>query len=273
MSLPWDFRTTFPQPTEQAVEAGRVQPEDITVEGIGAIHDEHAREMMVVLMELDHVRDSQYRGVHPWNGKTPTKEKDIERLRQFFEAEPARLRRWFDNLMGVYADVFGVDAADAFRKAVEARHAGVEVVCANHQPPSPSAEPQPQSDPTLPKAPERLWAATAQPAKRPSRGPSARFPVPTPLTEAVAAGRFGVDEEGKRIRPGRDEVCEITASHADKLIDLIHAVPANADAIAAALAAYAEDFGAKAAEQLGAYARRQASRGERAEIPTPRTLL
>ena len=64
----------------------------------------------------------------------------------------------------------------------------------------------------------------------------------------------------------------ITENHADKLIDLLRAMPQHDDSgtathplhapFQAAVTAFAEDFGADAAKQLEAYARRQASLDE-----------
>jgi hypothetical protein len=98
----------------------------------------------------------------------------------------------------------------------------------------------------------------------------ARLPVPRPLPTAVAAGRFGQDEEERPIRPDPDEVQAITENQAEKLIDMLDAAkkvvseksPA-ADSLPGAfrtiLDAYARDFGDRAAQQLEAYVRRQSS--------------
>jgi hypothetical protein len=105
---------------------------------------------------------------------------------------------------------------------------------------------------------------------RRSRGAiAARFPVPRPLPAAVAAGRFGYDENQRPICPDADEVGAITESQTTKLIDMLEAMtPAPGkpavmdslpDAFHAIIAAYAQDFGEHAAQQLEAYARRQAS--------------
>jgi hypothetical protein len=94
----------------------------------------------------------------------------------------------------------------------------------------------------------------------------ARLPVPRPLPTAVAAERFGCDEEGP-VRPDADEVRIITINLADKLIDLLDARAAGRadqreqlqEAFHLALAPYAQDFGPRAAQQLEAYVRRQSS--------------
>lgn len=94
----------------------------------------------------------------------------------------------------------------------------------------------------------------------------ASFPVPKPLSEAIAAGRFRKDERGP-IRPSAEEVRAITENHAHQLIELLHAMrahPPSHDArtwteqeYARKLDAYRDDFGTHAADRLDAYCRRQ----------------
>ena len=72
--------------------------------------------------------DARRRGVDPVTGKSPKSHAARERLRKLFDSEPARLERWFQNLMDTYESAFGPDAADAFDKAIRARHAGIQVV-------------------------------------------------------------------------------------------------------------------------------------------------
>ncbi len=49
LRLKWDFRTTFPEPTEQAIEVGTISAEDLHPEGIRSIHEEQTREMLATL--------------------------------------------------------------------------------------------------------------------------------------------------------------------------------------------------------------------------------
>jgi hypothetical protein len=252
--LPWDFQTTFPQPTTEAIDAGIISDEDTTPEAIQAIHDEHAREALAVLHDLDAVLDARRRGVDPRNNKAPTLQPAKERLEKFFVTEPARLEHWFQNLMDVYEQAFGAEAADAFNKALRARHAGIPVV----------AEDQPE---TIAPTPPKQAEVVPKPCR--SRRPRhivARLPVPRPLPAAIAACRFGQEENGKPVRPSSQEVRAITEQLAEKLIDLLDSLtstPANTkdNVIAqfmAGITAYAEDFGPHAADQLEAYTRRQA---------------
>jgi hypothetical protein len=268
LKLKWDFRTSFPEPTEEAIEAGTINAEDLHPEGIRSIHEEHAREMLATLHDLDVVLDARHRGVDPRNNKAPTLAEAKERLQKFFQTEPARLERWFDNLLGAYQDAFGQEAAEAFGKAVRAWHAGVAVV----------AESSPKAAPPAPvtTGEKSVPAVKPKPVQRPGpRRVTACLPVPRPLPSAIAAGHFGQEENGRPVRPGAREVREITERHAEKLIDLLDSLasaPANGkDALQAqfdaGIAVYAEDFGQHAADQLEAYVRRQASldRCDRAE--------
>jgi len=252
----WDFRTSFPQPTPEAIDAGVISDEDLTPDNIAALHDEHAREALTLLHDLDAVLDARRRGVDPRTGKPPRTHAAREKLRRLLQDEPARLERSFENLMAVYEEAFGPQAADAFAKAIRARHAGVEVV----------------ADGQLPAA----APAGRQSARR--RIPAV-LPVPTPLPAAVAAGRFGHDDDGRPIRPGPDEVRAITEQHAEKIINLLDGLsqveewlrsPQCSDQarlyrerdqlearIQSLIKMYADDFGRDAADQLDAYTRRR----------------
>lgn len=229
--LPWDFRTTFPQPTPEAIEAGVVSDEDTEPESVKAIHEEHARELLMTLHDLDAVLDARRRGVDPRNNKAPMLAEAKERLEKFFETEPARLERWFTSLMGSYESAFGPEAADAFSKAVRAWHAGIEVVGPEHR----------QSPATKVPAVRRIQKVRA----------SSALPVPRPLRASVAAGIFGCDEDSKPIRPDAAEVRAITEEQAERMVEM------NDGDLHIAVAKYAEDFGPKAAAQLERYVRRQ----------------
>jgi hypothetical protein len=256
--LKWDFRRSFPEPTEEALDFKLIEPEDETAEGIRRIHEEEARQMLATLDELQVVRDAKRRHVDPKTNKAPKDKEAKEKLETFFETEPDRLERWFDNLLGVYGEAFGDEAAREFGKAVRAWHAGIEVV----------SESAPE-DPALPPAVAETLVkpVRAKPERRhnPERVP-ARLPAPRPLPSAIAAGHFGQEENGKPVNPGAHEVREFTKQHAAKLIDLLDSVPctpasARDELLArftAGIAAYAEDFGQRAARQLEAYVTRQA---------------
>jgi hypothetical protein len=95
--LKWDFCDSFPQPTEEAIEAGIISDEDLTPGNIRAIHDEHAREMLAMLRDLDAIMDARRRGVDPSTGHAHRTTASKERLSKLFGtvlSEPAgHLRR------------------------------------------------------------------------------------------------------------------------------------------------------------------------------------
>ena len=228
--LPWDFKMTFPEPTEEALEAGILLDEDNHPENTKALHDEHAHQALAILHDLDAVLDARRRGVDPVTGKPAQTHTSRETLRRKLETEPGRLEQSFENLIAVYADAFGYEARDAFDKAIRAWHAGIEVKVCSVSPPL--------SQQTAPVRSNRL---------------SSRMPVPRPLKSAVAAGRFGI-ENGKPINPSPDEVREITERHAEAMCGV------NEAGWHAAVAKYAEDFGEKAAAQLERYVRAEIRR-------------
>jgi hypothetical protein len=252
--LTWDFKTSFPQPTEQAVEEGVVDADDTTPDGIRSIHEEHSRQMLAALHDLDIVMDARRRGVDPRNNKAPMLAEAKQRLQKFFETEPARLERWYQTLLDTYADTFGIEAGEQFNKAIRARHAGIGVVAGD--PPKSAQEPAKR------RPPEKRRIAAV-------------LPVPRPLPAAVAAARFGREEDGRPVRPGPQEVRAITTRHAEQLVDLLDSIQQAASGCApgertrlmglfdTGIAAYAEDFGERPARQLEAYVRRQASLDER----------
>jgi len=180
------------------------------------------------LAALDQVLDARRRGVDPATGRKPRTYAARERLRKYLVDEPARLEHMFDVLMDTYADAFGRGAADAFRKAIHACRAGVEVIGEN-------------------RAGDSVGAAAGARASR----PSSSLPVPRPLPASVAAGVFGRDESGRSIRPSTNEVRAITDQHAERMVGMDDAQ------LQAAARKYAEDFGNKAAGQLQRYVRRQ----------------
>lgn len=228
--LPWDFKTSFPQPSDEAIDNGVLDETDREPENLKSLHENYARQCLATLAALDKVMDARRRGIDPGTGNKPRTHASRERLRKYLAEEPARLEHSFEVLIGTYADAFGQDAAEAFKKAIIARHAGIEVTC--------------EKSDVAPEPPRSVRK------ERTSRA-SSLLPVPRPLQSSVAAGVFGRDENGKPIRPDSDEVRAITEQQAERMIDM-----SDAD-LRSAVTKYAEDFGGKAAAQLERYVRRQ----------------
>ena len=230
--LTWDFRTSFPQPTQEALDAGILLDEDAEPENVKALHDEHAREALAALRSIDTVLDARRRGVDPKTGRPPASKEDKQGLPEFLQYELGRCERWWQTLMDTYEEVFGPEATDAFGKAIRARHAGVTVIAEAERSTVPiettAVQGKSASTEKTPTVTTSEPAATVAPKVRRQRQSTravARLPVPRPLPEAVTQGRFGLDENQRPINPSADEVRDITQNHAEKLIALIAAMP------------------------------------------------
>ena len=252
--LPWDFKTTFPQPTDEAIDAGFIEQEDCTPENIRSLHEEQANEMLGILRDLDTVMDARRRGIDSTTGKVPRTQVSREHLKRYHQDEPKRLEQYFNILMETYENAFGAEAANAFAKCIRARHAGIPIEIANRMADLDSADRCP----------------TPRPAVK--RKSPASLPVPKPLPEAIAAGHFG-EEDGKSLKPTAGEVRAITEHHAETIIDLLdglreaerHLARGGDGAqvarlraeVKAAIDQYAASFGPEAGERLEAHCRRQ----------------
>ena len=269
--LPWDFQNSFPSHLPHMKELGFISDEEETPEHLRKVHEMHAHELLRLLHDLDVVLDARRRGIDPDTNQKPGTPKEKQALARRFELEPPLREKQFLTLIGAYEDHFGPEAADAFDKAIRARHAGIPVVADR------SMRPQEQGEdlPAPPGSERRVAAKNAgaartekNPRHREGRRVVARLPIPKPLPHAVAAGNFGQDERGP-VRPSAGEVREITENHAALLVDLIahqrETQRSRSDddnlrlssEIQAEVQKYAEDFGEHAAKQLLAYARRQ----------------
>lgn len=251
LNLPWDFINAFPAPLDEAIDAGVIDSSDTTPEGLRSLHEEYGRQAIETLHARDRLADAKRRNVDPATGKPPRTEAARERLAKSLADARERQDHSFDILMLTYADAFGQEAADAFAKAIRARHAGIEVSTAS-------------------RGNNRQEAAATTPKKVKPRRVSTVLPVPKPLAAAVAAGHFGHEENGRPIRPGPVEVRAITEDHAQRMIDLLAELNtgcADREAIcskyAAAMTAYAEDFGEQAAARLDAHVLHEADRRAR----------
>ena len=244
--LPWDFKNSFPQPLSEAIDAGVIDESDTTPEGIRSMHQEYARVALATLAERDRLIAARRGGVDPATGRMPSTAAGRERLTKYLADEPGRQEHAFDVLMLTYGDAFGMDAQDAFTKALHARHAGIEVAATTSVPVPETEPPSHQS-----KVQSRRRVTTA-------------LPVPKPLASAVKSGQFGQDVNGP-VRPGPAEVRSITEQHANKLIDMLHEIQSGGpdrewlqNEYHAGIAQYAEDFGNEAAARLDAHARHEA---------------
>jgi hypothetical protein len=228
--LPWDFKTSFPQPTDDAIDNGLLDETDRQPENLRSLHENYFAQCLATLKERDAIVEARRKQIDPKTGSRPRSHAGRERLRSYLEKEPGRLEHMLEILIGGYADAFGVEAADAFRKAVKARHAGIEIV-SEHRSEAP--------------APAPVIRRTRRSA------PSSALPVPRALQSSVKAGIFGHQEDGTPVRPDAAEVRAITEQHAESMIEM------NDIELQSAVSRYAEDFGPKAAAQLERFVRRR----------------
>jgi hypothetical protein len=262
LRLRWDFRNNFPQPLPEAVDAGQLTAEDTLPDSVQAIHQEHGRRMLGALSDLDVAADR-------CRNNPPVPAAASDEL-----SEPKRLKRWYASLLGLYEEWFGTEAAEAFDRAVRAWHAHVEVVVDRKPPvvkippvPQPMAESPPIIEAEIIEPPAVATAVLSPRLPGPiASRVIARLPVPKPLPIAIDEQHFGVDDDGKPIRPSADEVREITEAHAEKLVELLETsrpaqLPVKNDLLDqyhAGITAYERSFGQRAARQLEAYVQRQA---------------
>ncbi len=237
LRLKWDFKTTFPQPTDEAIDAGVIDASDTEPENLKSLHENYARECLASLKALDQVMDARRRGVDPGTQQKPRTHASRERLRKYFNEEPDRLKHAFHVLIDTYGEAFGDEPAAAFEKALRAWHAGVQVETETL--PTPKAEAAENIQPAAKPRPKRIIAS---------------LPVPKPLPRAITEARFGQTDRGP-VRPSAQEVREITETHADRIIDAL-CENSRAD-ITPLIQMYADDFGEEAARRLEAYCRRQ----------------
>ncbi len=145
----WDFTETFPQPTEAAqreLQPGQHFPEPTDTEAVRSHFDETAREYSNLRSDAAAARDVaasiRSTGMSP-NGR---KLKDPEREARQLEQAAANDEDRAEGIIAQTADIYGFDAADAFRTFAEKPPPPTsEVVPPTKEfvPPPAAAEPQP----------------------------------------------------------------------------------------------------------------------------------
>jgi hypothetical protein len=251
--LRWDFKTTYPAVMDSAVEAGLVSDADTDQKCVVALHEEHRSHALALLCEIDSVAAARRSGIDRLTGRPPRTDKQREALAKLYAEQPARLQHAFDVLMDVYAEVFGDDASDEFRKSLLGWHAGIEVTTDLGQAPS-TCDSVANIDNNNIDQPE---------------GP----PIATPLQSSVDKGVFGFDGIPPcPVNPSVEEIAELTDRLAFEMEEILLAKvsprPMHDRELAGgaarldaqyeyALQKYREDFGVPAAKDLDAYVRRR----------------
>ena len=262
----WDFRSSFPSPLTDVIDAGILDANDDDPEAIRAIHEEQASGCLALLQELDAIEEARRNGTDPRTGKKPRTEKSRHRLGQYLDAAPPAIISQFDDALAAYENAFGPEAAEAFRTVLLAWHRGVPVNSSSPEGLSASAE-IPSASPIIARNDETDILG----------GPM--LPVATPLDTAVNQGVFGQDEDGNPVIPTAEEIEAITFHHADHMMDLLDNLHAANAALAQAsgqqrpplvrakdramsayqlaLQVFVEDFGEHAARRLDGWVHHQ----------------
>lgn len=289
--LPWDFQTTFPKPLPRAIATGIINEDDANPENLASVHQEHAREMLAILSDLDTLKEAQQTGIDPRTGKRPGSPKAKQSLQKHLGDATSRLQNASDALLEVYQAAFGWDAANAFWRAIHAWHAGRKVLNEHREEPPKSADSSENchADISATKPAGTSFTDTPAPAAAQSASDPTEecadhcfnpvgqpdIPIAPPREEAVARGVFGEDENGF-VEPSPEEIEAITVHHGEKLVKALEDLqewkasigPAKLHdteqvaqkerlmcAYQGALALYAEDFGEAPARRLDNWAR------------------
>lgn len=126
--LRWDFRTSFPEPRQDAIEAGKLEESDVQPANNKSLHLEFEREALALLADLDALADAKRRGIDPATGNPPRTAARKAAIEKRLLDEPELLERGLEEMMNAYQQGYGSDAGEEFRKAIFARHHGIEVL-------------------------------------------------------------------------------------------------------------------------------------------------
>jgi hypothetical protein len=97
--LPWDFNNSFPQPTDEAIDAGVMDEADREPENLRSLHENYSRQCLATLKALDAVMAARRGGIDPGTGQKPRTHASRERFRKYFAEEPDRLEHTFHILI------------------------------------------------------------------------------------------------------------------------------------------------------------------------------
>jgi hypothetical protein len=115
-----------PNPSLAAVEAGVFGFDENgviapTMDDVRALTAEHARELLCLLSDIDHLKSCARHGVDPVSSRAPRGDERRQSLIVRLERERRSLRDRYDDALAAYADGFGweaTEALDAFVKAL-----------------------------------------------------------------------------------------------------------------------------------------------------------
>jgi hypothetical protein len=85
---------------------------------VRAMTEQHARELLITLRELELVERCARYATDPVSGKMPRSEERRERLVERLTDQAAQLVQYYEDALAAYADGFGSEAADALDRFV-----------------------------------------------------------------------------------------------------------------------------------------------------------
>jgi len=114
-----------PEPSVAAVAAGVfgfdehgvVAP---SVDEVRSITEEHSRELLCLMLDVDHLQRCWLQGIDPASGKAPRGESRRSALKDLLALEAKRLEERYQDMLAAYAAGFGWPAADALHQFVKA---------------------------------------------------------------------------------------------------------------------------------------------------------
>lgn len=129
----------LPAPLPDAIEAGvfgvtedgPINPDD---EAVAAITEEHAREMLSTLADMQAVEEGLRTGHDPRTGRTPRTPESRERLAEFLAREKQRLQNAYGDALAAYAQGFGDQATAALDRWVRMNLAGTPSCVGRYDP-------------------------------------------------------------------------------------------------------------------------------------------
>ncbi|MBA5868105.1 MAG: hypothetical protein GDA67_15540 [Nitrospira sp. CR1.3] len=112
-------------------EDGPIQPDD---EEVRAMTEEHARELLAVLADLEVAEEGLRTGEDPRTGKTPKTPESRAKLAEFLERESQRLKTAYGDALAAFVQGFGEDATATLDLWVRKSVAGCDTCLGRYDP-------------------------------------------------------------------------------------------------------------------------------------------
>jgi hypothetical protein len=121
-AVAWDFVERYPDPLDEAINAGVFGDLDIDGEAVVAIHEEVGREVLAMLAAFDEMVKLMRHGLDPKTGKLPKTEERRAEIERLLSTLGQARKRALEEALAAYMNGFGLEAARAFGHHLYARH-------------------------------------------------------------------------------------------------------------------------------------------------------